>query len=133
MPYASSKQANLMRAVAHSPSFAKKVGISQSVGQKFETHKAEGGPVKESTMKKIFAGKESPAEERKEKAAAKKAGMSYKAAERKFEGEYARGGGVESKGKTKGTMVKMARGGGVESRGKTKGTMVKMMRGGSCG
>ena len=112
MPYKSESQARLMRAVAHSPSFAKKVGIPQSVGQKFETHKAEGGPVKESMMKKIFAGKESPAEERKEKTAAKKAGMTYKAAERKFEGEkYARGGGIERKGKTQGTMVKMKRGG----------------------
>ena len=112
MPYASAKQANLMRAVAHSPSFAKKVGIPQSVGQKFESHKAEGGTVKNAMMKKVFAGKETPAEERKEKTAAKKAGMSYKAAERKFEGEkYARGGGIESKGKTKGKMVKMAMGG----------------------
>ena len=93
MPYASDKQARLMRAVAHSPSFAKKVGISQSVGQKFEAHKAEGGTVKDSAMKKIFAGKETPAEERKEKAVAKKAGMSYKAAERKFEGEKYCGGG----------------------------------------
>lgn len=83
---------------------------------------AKGGSTE---MKKVFAGKESKAEEAKEKVAAKKAGMSYKAAERKFEGEgYARGGGVESKGKTKGTMVKMARGGGVESRGKTRGKMV---------
>ena len=112
MPYSSPKQERLMRAVAHSPGFAKKVGIPQAVGQKFESHKAEGGPVKESTMKKIFAGKESPAEERKEKVAAKKAGMTYKAAEKKFEGEkYARGGGVERKGKTKGKMVKMAYGG----------------------
>lgn len=112
MPYASEKQANLMRAVAHSPSFAKKVGIPQSVGKKFEAHKAEGGAVKESTMKKIFAGKESKAEEAKEKVAAKKAGMSYKAAERKFEGEkYAKGGGVERKGKAPAKMVKMKRGG----------------------
>lgn len=63
-------------------------------------------------MAKTFAGTESPMEERMKKVAAKKAGMSYKAAEKKFEGEkYARGGGVESKGKTKGKMVKMAMGG----------------------
>lgn len=112
MPYKSDKQRNLMRAVAHSPDFAKKVGIPQSVGRKFEAHKAEGGEMKGSTMKKIFAGKETPAEESKEKAAAKKAGMSYKAAERKFEGEkYARGGGIEVRGKTKGKMVTMKKGG----------------------
>lgn len=36
-------------------------------------------------LRKAFAGKETPAEERKEKVAAKKAGMSYAAAERRFE------------------------------------------------
>ena len=70
---------------------------------------AKGGTA---AAKKAFAGKESKAEEAKEKVAAKKAGMSYKAAERKFEGEkYAKGGGIESKGKTKGTVIKMKRGG----------------------
>lgn len=109
MPYKSDKQERLMRAVAHSPSFAKKVGIPQSVGQKFEAHKAEGGTVKEATMKKIFAGKETPAEERKEKTAAKKAGMTYKAAERKFEGEKYCGGGkvkrYEDGGETEAEMI----------------------------
>jgi hypothetical protein len=36
MPSKSPKQAKLMRAVAHSPSFARKVGISQKVGREFE-------------------------------------------------------------------------------------------------
>ena len=35
MPSTSKKQHNLMMAVAHSPSFAKKVGIKQSVGKDF--------------------------------------------------------------------------------------------------
>ena len=35
MPSVSKKQHNLMEAVAHSPSFAKKVGIKQSVGKEF--------------------------------------------------------------------------------------------------
>jgi hypothetical protein len=35
MPSSSAKQARLMRAVAHNPAFAKKVGISQSVGKEF--------------------------------------------------------------------------------------------------
>lgn len=39
MPYKSKKQERLMKAVAHSPKFAKKVGISVSVGKKFEDHK----------------------------------------------------------------------------------------------
>ena len=35
MPARSKKQFRLMAAVAHSPAFAKKVGISQKVGQEF--------------------------------------------------------------------------------------------------
>ena len=109
MPVKSEKQRRFMYA-----SLAGKTDVPPSVAKKFVGPKAhaEGGIMKNATMKKIFAGKETPAEERKEKTAAKKAGMSYKAAERKFEGEkYARGGGIESKGKTKGKMVKMAMGG----------------------
>jgi hypothetical protein len=41
MPYKSEKQKHLMQAVAHNPEFASKVGIPQSVGQKFEAHKSE--------------------------------------------------------------------------------------------
>lgn len=36
MPSASKKQEAFMRAVAHDPSFAHKVGVSQSVGKEFE-------------------------------------------------------------------------------------------------
>jgi hypothetical protein len=35
MPTKSRKQSKLMQAVAHSPAFAKKVGIPQTVGQEF--------------------------------------------------------------------------------------------------
>lgn len=41
MPSTSKKQHNFMAAVAHSPAFAKKVGVSQSVGQDFS--KADTG------------------------------------------------------------------------------------------
>jgi len=103
MPYKSDAQERLMRGVAHSPSFAKKVGIPQSVGRKFEGHKAEGGTVK----------KESPAMVKKEIAFMKKKGapksmIKHEKAEAKG---YAKGGGIESKGKTKGKMVKMNYGG----------------------
>jgi hypothetical protein len=40
-----------MRAVAHSPSFAKKTGIPQAVGRKFESHRADG-PKEPEMMKK---------------------------------------------------------------------------------
>ena len=35
MPSTSKKQADFMRAVAHSPEFAKKAGVPQSVGKEF--------------------------------------------------------------------------------------------------
>lgn len=125
MPYASDKQERLMRAVAHSPSFAKKVGIPQSVGQKFEGHKAEGGTVKK-PMKAIFAGKESKAEEAAERKAVGGSKSKYAAMEKKFEGEAMKKGGA---------IKKYAKGGsidGIASKGKTKGTVVKMKGGGSC-
>jgi hypothetical protein len=72
-------------------------------------------------MKKIFAGKETKAEEAKErKAAGSKA--AYKKAEMKFEGEkYKKGGsvfrraadGIAQKGKTKGQQIAMKKGGKV--------------------
>lgn len=46
MPAKSEKQAKFMQAVAHSPSFAKKVGVPQSVGKEFS--KARGGEMAES-------------------------------------------------------------------------------------
>ena len=44
MPFKSAKQANLMRAAMHDPSFAKKVGVSKKVATKFvrEDQKAMG-------------------------------------------------------------------------------------------
>jgi len=109
MPYASAKQANMMRAVAHSPSFAKKVGIPQSVGQKFEAHKAKGGALKESEMaeSKKMVGKELAFMKKK---GAPKSMIKHEMAEAKGKG-YAKGGGIESRGKTKGKIVKMAMGG----------------------
>ena len=142
MPYASDKQKRLMQAVANNPAFAKKVGIPQSVGKKFEAHKAKGGEV---MAKKLFGGKETYAEELKEAKAIKSGKISPQ--------QYARGEQKEEAGmKTK----KMAMGGGVAPskmgavktaapsrdgiamKGKTKGTMVKMAggkgmkRGGKC-
>jgi len=120
MPYSSPKQERLMRAVAHSPGFAKKVGIPQAVGQKFASHKAEGGALKESGMKK-----ESPAMVKKEMAFMKKKGAPKSMIKHEM---------AEAKGKTK----KMSSGGftraadGVAAHGRTKATQVKMMGGGKC-
>lgn len=115
MPSVSKKQHNLMAAVAKNPKFAKKVGISQKVGEDFlQADKGRkfqrGGEMKESKkmmakevsfMKKKGAPK-SMIKHEMEEAGMKKGGKVAK---------YARGGGIETKGKTKGTMVKMAAGG----------------------
>ena len=106
MPSTSKKQADFMRAVAHSPEFAKKVGVSQSVGKDFSNADkgrkfAKGGDMKESKamMKKEVGFMK--------KAGAPKSMIKHEMAEAKM----ARGGGVEIKGKTKGKMIKMAKGG----------------------
>ena len=141
MPYASDKQKRLMQAVANNPAFAKQVGIPQSVGKKFEAHKAKGGEV---MAKKLFGGKETYAEELKEAKAIKSGRITPQ--------QYARGEQKEEAGMK---MKKMAGGGmaaskmgavktaapsrdGLAVKGKTKGTMVKMAggkgmkRGGKC-
>jgi hypothetical protein len=102
-----------MRAVAHSPEFAKKAGVPQSVGKEFSN--ADKG-------RKFSKGgdmKESKAMVKKEMAFMKKAGapksmIKHEMAEAKGKAKgkpFAKGGGIESKGKTKGTMIKMAKGG----------------------
>jgi len=97
-----------MRAVAHSPAFAKKVGVPVSVGKDFSAadkgrQSKEGGEM----------AKESKAMVKKEMAfmkakGAPKAMIKHEKAEAKG---YAKGGGIESKGKTKGKVIKMAAGG----------------------
>ena len=123
MPSSSAKQARFMAAVAHSPSFAKKVGVPQSVGQEFNKADKgrkfrEGGHMAESKamMKKEIGFMK--------KAGAPKSMIKHEESEMKT-GKYANGGitkakmgavktaapsrdGVAAKGKTKGTMVKMS-------------------------
>ena len=89
MPSVSKKQARFMAAVAHSPAFAKKAGVPQSVGKEFNQADKESGM---KTMKKMAAGGMAKG--------ASKMGSVRTAAPSKD--------GVASKGKTKGTMVKMA-------------------------
>ncbi len=127
MPSTSAKQHRLMAAVANNPSFAKKVGISQSVGRDFtEADKgrkfAKGGDM----AKKFppFMGKETKAEEAKEMKIKRMSPALYKKGE-KAEGihgkggmdkptKYAKGGSVDGcakSGKTRGKIVKMSMGG----------------------
>ena len=103
MPSHSSKQHKFMEAIAHSPSFAKKVGVPQSVGQDFSTADkgrkfSKGGD----TMAKMNPGFMAMIAKKK---AGAKAEMPMK------KGGMAKGGGIESKGKTKGKMIKMNKGG----------------------
>ncbi len=133
MPSSSPKQARTMRAAAHSPSFAKKVGIPQSVAREFVKEDkgrfAEGGQ-----MKKIppFMGRETKSEERKEMAVKRASPKMYAMAE-KAEGVHGKSG--------KQKPTKYAAGGlsaghksadGVAKKGKTQGMQVKMRKGGSC-
>ena len=158
MPSASKKQHNFMEAVAHNPSFAKKVGVPQSVGKDFskadkgKTFKRggdmatkkmnpfakfekSGKDVEKKSMKE--GSKADMAMDKKQMMGMKKGGMKKMA-----------GGGMpmkdgkpafigDGKGMKNGGMKKMAMGGsassradGVASKGKTKGMMIGMNKGG---
>jgi phosphoserine phosphatase len=108
MPSVSKKQHNLMAAVAHSPSFAKKVGIPASVGKDFMAADKgkkfkEGETMKHSDMKQDMPMM---------KATAEKAVKGHEKRMHKMaKGGVTRADGCVSKGHTKGKMVKMKSGG----------------------
>lgn len=146
MPSTSAKQAKFMRAVAHSPKFAKKVGVSQSVGKDFEMADKKmkkyptGGMVAGSPMTPAekAAAKKQDAELAKVKVSPRDA-EAIKSAERSEGAQIKRraaGGtfrssanGIAKKGKTKASQPKMfAKGGsvdGIAMRGKTRCKGVK--------
>lgn len=100
MPSVSGKQHRFMAAVANNPSFAKKAGVSQSVGEEFiKADKGRKFPSKESEMKHAKGMKKMAAGGM----GATKMGAVKTAAPSRD--------GVAVKGKTKGTMIKMAKGG----------------------
>ena len=112
MPSKSKKQHNLMAAVANNPAFAKKVGISKSVGEEFmKADKSKkmnmGGKADmaqdKKTVKKAVGMHESQLHGGKKSNLAKlKSGGMTKMA--KGGSCYVKGGGIEKKGKTKGKM-----------------------------
>ena len=126
MPSTSAKQHRFMAAIAHNPSFAKKAGVSQSVGKDFNTADKgktfnKGGNVMES---KKMVGREmafmkkkgAPAsmiKREKSEMGMKKGGMPIKNGKPAFMKKMMGGG-----------MAKYAKGGGIESRGKTKGRFI---------
>jgi hypothetical protein len=124
MPSTSKKQHNFMAAIAHSPSFAKKVGVPQSVGKDFnEADKgrkfSKGGDNMASKMNPGFMAMMA-----KKKDGAK---GSMPAALAKHAAKPASKAHAGLKG---GGYVKAAD--GVVQRGKTKGTQVTMKNGGKC-
>ena len=120
MPSSSKKQHNFMAAVAHSPAFAKKVGVPMSVGKDFSAADkgrkfSKGGDMAKSDMKEDMK-----ADLKQDKAMMQKAVNKHES--RLHKGE---------------SMTKLAKGGtfrssanGIAQRGKTRGTMVKMCGGG---
>ena len=145
MPSVSSKQHNFMAAVAHSPAFAKKVGVSQSVGQDFT--KADKGR-KFSKGGNTMATKLDP---RVLQALAARAGagrpaaapgMAPRAPMARPAMPMARPAMPAAPAMKKGGAVKKMAGGGlaaghksadgIASKGKTKGKNIAMKKGGMC-
>jgi hypothetical protein len=156
MPSTSKKQHNFMNAVAHSPAFAKKAGVPQSVGKDFSNADKGRKFSKGGDMKKGYAdggmtmvkkgGKMVPDFAADGVGKMAKGGMAHKdvkmdkglmqKAVNKHEGRLHKGQ----------PMTKLAKGGmaaskmgavktgktpdGIAAKGKTKGAMVKMARGG---
>jgi hypothetical protein len=128
MPSTSKKQHNFMAAIAHSPAFAKKVGIPQKVGKDFtnadkgKTFK-QGGITMATKKMNPFAKFEKSGKDVKKRGM--KEGSKAEMAMDRMQ-MMKKGGGVK----------KMAAGGftrsadGIASKGKTKATQIKMAKGG---
>jgi len=153
MPSSSAKQHRFMAAIANNPSFAKKVGVSQSVGKDFFAADkgktfATGGITKQKINKQNtrhgmmdlpvanlsrFAGMKKGGDVMKEPKDAmmprRSRGMTPPVAPQSPMGMNK--GGMPMKDGKPAFMKKFAKGGGIESRGKTKGTVIRMASGGS--
>ena len=144
MPAVSKKQEKFMRAVAHSPSFAKKVGVPMSVGREF-TKLGGGMPVKPAPESKKRS-QESDEAKREAVGGMKKGGMAESKAMMKKEVSFMKKKGAPKSMvkhemaeagmmKKGGSVKKMAHGGlaaghksadGIAHKGKTKGKEVVM-------
>ncbi len=124
MPSTSKKQHNFMAAIAHSPSFAKKVGVPQSVGKDFNNADKgksfkKGGDTMASKMNPGFMAM----------MAKKKAGAKAEMPMKKAGTKKMASGGMTGMGKVKTAAPSRD---GVATKGKTKGKMVSMKSGGYC-
>jgi len=133
MPSTSKKQHNFMAAVANNPSFAKKVGVPQSVGKEFN-NADKGKTFKRGGEMATKMGKPTM----KPGMSTAKDGMKKPTpmANTAMGGMGGMGGmGMMKKG---GSVKKMASGGfvrsadGIASKGKTKAKQIKMAGGGYC-
>jgi hypothetical protein len=141
MPSTSKKQHNFMAAVAHSPAFAKKVGVSQSVGQDFT--KADKGH-KFSKGGNTMATKLDPRvlQALAARAGAGRPGMAPRAPMARPAMPMARPAMPAAPAMKKGGATKKMAGGGlasghksadgIASKGKTKGKNIAMKKGGMC-
>jgi len=149
MPSVSKKQHNFMAAVAHSPSFAKKVGVPQSVGQDF--NKADKGrtfskggntmaskmnPGMMAMMKKKDGMHKMPDGKMTKDSAMKMAGGGMPMVMKDGKGAMKHGGSVK---KMMGGGMAYAKGGsasaradGIAKQGETRGTQIVMKKGGKC-
>ena len=141
MPSVSKKQHNFMAAVAHSPSFAKKVGVPMSVGKEFNQADkgrkfGKGGDMKES---KAMAKKEISFMEKK---GAPKSMIKHEKAEYGMKkGGIATSLKAHAAAPASKAHAGMKKGGlaaghkaadGIASKGKTKAKQITMKRGGMC-
>ena len=124
-----------MRAVAHSPKFAKKVGVPQSVGKEFEMKDKEG-----KMMKKEGRGMAKADMQKKGMKGYEKGGKVHsdikmdKAMMEKMVKKHAdKPASKAHKGlKAGGLAVGHKQADGVATKGKTRGMEVKMQKGGMC-
>jgi hypothetical protein len=115
MPSSSKKQHNFMEAIAHSPGFAKKVGVPQSVGKDFSNADkgksfSKGGDM----ATKMNSGFMAMIAKKKEGMHKMPDGKMMKdsAMKKMASGGFVRAAdGVASKGKTKAKQIKMKSGG----------------------
>ena len=126
MPSTSLKQKNFMAAVANNPTFAKKAGVPQSVGEDFATAdkgiKFKGGPRERPDLQRV-----NKAETLHGKSELFKKGGNTMATKgvNPF-ANFEKSGKDKAMDKKEMGMKKMAKGGGIESKGKTKGKMISM-------
>jgi hypothetical protein len=139
MPSVSKKQHGFMAAIANNPKFAKKVGVSKSVGEDYmkadKGRKFKEGGLKETDAESNPGLAKLPTEVRNKMGYMKKGGMAHediakdKPMMEKVAKKAVKGHEKKMHGMAKGGVT---RADGCVSKGHTKGKMVTMKSGGAC-